>query len=149
LIIDDAARSPGMGLLLKVLIRSLHTPKPKSVVLLGRYGTKLTIPSSLRGFDALLDSLLPELIERLLAAARSDLERGVAVSFGKRLKLGPDGNLTHTFLVEQVLHSDKVASIEIERALLLITRRDTGNVWQRIPVRAVPNVGVLMELLTR
>jgi hypothetical protein len=75
----------------------------------------------------------------------------VPVAFGARLVFDPGGNLTYTgmFKKQYVLPYANVASIQIERALVVITQRDTGKAWQRIHVRTVPNVGVLQKLFAR
>jgi hypothetical protein len=152
-IVDPAQTSAGAGVLVMLLIRAFTSKnqKPTTVVLLGRDGSKVTIPNYLKGFDSLLESLLPFLADRLLAAAQYDLNRGVPVAFGARLVFDPGGNLTYTgmFKKQYVLPYANVASIQIERALVVITQRDTGKAWQRIHVRTVPNVGVLQKLFAR
>jgi hypothetical protein len=152
-VVDPAQTSAGAGVLVMLLVRAFtsKSQKPTTVVLNGRDGSKVTIPNYLKGFDSLIDSLLPYLVERLLSAAQYDLNRGVPVSFGGRLVFDPGGNLTYTglFKKQYVLPFANIASIQLERALVVITQRDTGKSWQRIHVRTVPNLGVLQRLIAR
>jgi len=152
-VVDPAQTSAGAGVLVMLLVRAFTSKnqKPTTVVLNGRDGSKVTIPNYLKGFDSLIDSLLPYLVERLLSAAQYDLNRGVPVSFGTRLVFDPGGNLTYTglFKKQYVLPFANIASIQLKRALVVITQRDTGKSWQRIHVRTVPNLGVLQRLIAR
>jgi hypothetical protein len=152
-VVDPAQTSAGAGVLVMLLIRAFTSKnqKPTTVVLLGRDGSKVTIPNYLKGFDSLLDSLIPYLVERLLSVAQFDLNRGVPVAFGARLVFDPGGNLTYTglFKKQHVLPFANIASVQLERALVVISQRDTGKSWQRVHVRTVPNLGVLQRLITR
>ncbi len=152
-IIDPAQTAAGGGALAVLLVRLLtkNNQKPASVVLLGKDGTKVTLGNGLRGYDALIESLVPYLTDRLLAAAHADLRRGVPVSFGSRLLFDPAGNLTYTglFKKQYVLPFANIATVDIRRAALVIVKRDTGKAWKSIRVRTVPNVRVLQRLVAR
>jgi len=152
-IVDPAQTSAGAGVLVMLLVRlfTKKSQKPASVVLRGKDASKVTLSNTLKGYDSLIESLVPYLADRLLAAARADLGRGVPVSFGPKLVFDPAGNLTYTglFKKQYVLPYANIAAVNIERAAVLIVQRDTGKTWQSVNVRTVPNVGVLQRLIAR
>ncbi|MET0793932.1 MAG: DUF6585 family protein [Polyangiaceae bacterium] len=151
-VVDPSHAATGVGGLIGALVIRLLTSneiKPQSVVLRGKGGAKLTIPNRLKDYDALLSSLVPYLTERLAAQVHQELSRGVAVGFGKRLALDPQGGVVFTGLLggKQNLPFHEVESIVFERALLAIRRRGEAKPWQTVAIAAVPNVGVLQKIV--
>ncbi|HYP74958.1 MAG TPA: DUF6585 family protein [Polyangiaceae bacterium] len=153
-IVDPAHVGAGAGGVLGVLIVRLFTSneiKPQSVVLRGKGGEKVTIPSQLKEYDALLTSLIPYLADRLAAHVHHELSRGVPVPFGKRLSLDPQAGIVFSGLLggKQNLLFREVDSMVFERASLAIRRRGESKPWQTVPIAAVPNVGVLQRIVAQ
>jgi len=151
-IIDPASTAAVGGGVLVVLIVRAFTPKnlkPQAVVLLGKDGKKLTLHKYLKGYDTLLESLLPYLTERLIAGVHQDLNRGITVGFGKRLALDPAAGVVFTGLFgkKQVLPLAQVESVGTERALLIIRKHGQKKPWQRVAARSVPNLTVFQRVL--
>ena len=153
-VIDQSRSAAGAGGLLAVLVIRLLTSnqiKPQAVTLRGRGGEKVTIPNQLQDYDALLNSLVPYLTERLAARVHQELSRGMAVGFGKRLSLDPQAGVVFTGLLggKQNLPFHEVESIVFERALLAIRRRGEPKPWQTVAIAAVPNVGVFQKIVAQ
>jgi len=153
-VVDPAQAGAGAGGVLGMLIVRLVTSndiKPQSVVLRGKSGEKVTIPSQLKDYDGLLGSLLPYLAQRLAAQVQLELSRGVPVAFGKRLSLDPQGGVVFTGVLggKQNLPFHEVDSIVFERALLAIRRRGEAKAWQTVRIAAVPNVGALQQVVAQ
>ena len=150
-IVDPAANAAGQGLLVVLIVRLLTKKerKPQAIVLTALDNRKLTIPGYLKGYDAVLGSLVPYLTERLFAKAQYELSRGQIVPFGKRLILDPAWNLTYTGLLggKAVLPLNAVASAKVERGVVLIQPRDQKKPWQRVHARTMPNLSVFQRFV--
>jgi len=153
-VIDPAHAGAGAGGVLGMLVVRLVTSnqiKPQSVVLRGKNGEKVAIPNQLKEYDALLASLIPYLADRLTVQVHQELSRGVPVGFGKRLTLDPRAGLVFSGLLggKQNLPFHEIESLLFERALLAIRRRGEPKPWQTVAIAAVPNVGVLQNIVAQ
>ena len=140
----------GGGLLVMLLIRALTSKKtkPQSITLLGSDAKRLTLSNHLKGYETLLDSLLPYLTDRLLANVHQAMSRGIVVPFGRQLALDPAAGVVFTGLIlrkKESLALSEIESTDVERGVLLIRKRGQQKPWQRIAARGVPNLGVFQK----
>jgi hypothetical protein len=153
-VVDPSHAGAGAGGVLAVLIIRLITSndiKPRSVVLRGKNGEKVSIPHHLKDYNALLASLLPYLVDRLTPQVHQELSRGVAVAFGKRLTLDPQAGIVFSGVLggKQSLPLSEVEGMAFERALLAIRRRGEPKPWQTVAIASIPNIGVLQRIVAQ
>lgn len=155
-LVDQSAAAGAAGgalgaLLVGLAMRYLGKKKalvPQSVILLAKNGKKLAFSPNLRGYEELLQRLIPDLDERLLAANLPAYQRGERLQFGKSLALqrGVGVSVKGMLSAEQTLPPAELGGASIERVLLVIRRSD-GSTWKTVAAGDVPNIGVFQKLL--
>lgn len=124
---------------------------PQSVVLRGKGGEMLTIPSRLQDYDALLAALIPSLTAHIAARVNQQLSTGSAVTFGNRLAVDPQTGVVFTELLgrKQTLPFDEVESVVFQRGYVAIRRHGDTRPWQTVAIAVVPNVVAFKEVVTQ
>lgn len=154
-LVDQSAAAGAAGgalgaLLVGLAVRYLGKSKailPQSVILTAKDGTKLAFSQNLRGYPELLQRLVPDLDERLLAANLPAYQRGERVQFGKSLAIqrGVGVSVKAMLGAEQTLPLQELGNVGIERVSLVIRRSD-GSTWKTVAAGGIPNVGVFEKL---
>ncbi|HEX4341454.1 MAG TPA: DUF6585 family protein [Polyangiaceae bacterium] len=150
-VVDKAVQAGAMGGAIGALVVALAAGqkpiKPSGLVLTATDGTKIQMTTSLDRFSELVDRLVPELVDRLFVKAHAAFDRGDVVQFGKKLSVQRGVGISLKGLFGKAeLSFQELGSITVERAALVIRRKDGNAKWKAVAISALVNPGVFERL---